>query len=105
MRFCDQCSQPCKPRKDRPGRFFALCEEHYAEEKRQANRESYRRFKEQRLQKNREWRSTNAGHLAQANRTYYVTHKEEEIRKALSWAKDHPGGRKTIEKRYRSQPR
>lgn len=105
MRLCDQCGQPCKPRKDRPGKFFALCEKHYARAKRQANRESYRRFKAQRTQRHRAWRMANIGYVRQTEAFYHALRKDEEIRKAIQWAKENPERRKDIEKRYRSTPK
>jgi hypothetical protein len=56
---CTQCNQPCKPRHDRPGKFFTLCVEHYAEYQRQKNRESYARHKDERVKRAWDWRRDN----------------------------------------------
>lgn len=51
---CNLCEQPRKPRHDRPGCFFHLCVNHYAEYQRQKNRESYARYAEKRRLKRKE---------------------------------------------------
>lgn len=56
---CAQCDQPRKPRHDRPGKFFTLCADHYAEYQRQKNRESYARHKEARVKRASDWRRDN----------------------------------------------
>ena len=48
---CTQCDKPRKPRHDRPGKFFTLCEDHCAEYQRQKNKESYDRHKDKHVQK------------------------------------------------------
>jgi HNH endonuclease len=47
---CTKCDRPREPRHDRPGKFFTLCDEHYAEYQRQKNKESYERHKAKRVQ-------------------------------------------------------
>lgn len=56
---CTLCDEPCKPRHDRPGKFFTLCAEHYAEYQRQKNRESYARHQEARIERARKYREDN----------------------------------------------
>lgn len=48
-KHCTKCDKPRKPRHDRPGKFFTLCADHYAEYQRQKNRESYKRHKDKRV--------------------------------------------------------
>jgi hypothetical protein len=57
-KLCKYCDQPCKPRHDRPGKFFTLCVDHYAEYQRQKNKESYDRHQKRRRQdaKRKYWR-------------------------------------------------
>jgi general stress protein YciG len=52
--LCKHCDQPRKPRHDRPGKFFTLCVDHYAEYQRQKNKESYKRNAEKRRGKRKE---------------------------------------------------
>lgn len=56
---CKYCDQPCKPRPDRPGKFFTMCEDHLREYVREKARESYDRHKEDRVQRARDWRKDN----------------------------------------------
>ena len=56
---CKYCDRPRKPRHDRPGKFFTLCDVHYAEYQRQKNQESYARHRKERQQRARDWRQNN----------------------------------------------
>lgn len=56
---CNLCDQLRKPRHDRPGKFFTLCADHYAEYQRQKNRESYARHREDRVERARKYREEN----------------------------------------------
>lgn len=58
-KHCKYCDRPCKPRKDRPGKSFTLCDDHYAEYQRVKNRESYYRHRDARVQRARNWRQNN----------------------------------------------
>jgi sRNA-binding protein len=59
---CKYCHQPRKPRKDRPGKFFTMCDDHYAEYMRQKGKESYARHREKRAKEKRDFRAANPGY-------------------------------------------
>lgn len=56
---CKYCTKPRRPRHDRPGKFFTLCDEHYAEYQREKNRESYKRHKNERVEASQKYREEN----------------------------------------------
>jgi hypothetical protein len=57
--LCKQCDQPRKARHDRPGKFFTLCDDHYAEYQRIKNKESYQRHQDLRIKKAKKYREEN----------------------------------------------
>lgn len=59
MSTCKFCDQPCKPRKDRPGKFFTFCDEHYAEYMRGQAKAEYERAKERCIARARKWQKAN----------------------------------------------
>src|SRR3954462_14221142 len=65
-KHCKLCEKPRKPRHDRPGKFFTLCDEHYAEYQRQKNRESYDRHKVDRVERSRRYREAHPQAAAEA---------------------------------------
>lgn len=73
---CTRCEKPRKPRHDRPGKYFTLCEDHYAEYQRQKNRESYARHKESRVKRASDWRRDNP-------ETYVATYQRYEAKPAV----------------------
>lgn len=79
---CKYCNQPCKPRKDRPGKFFTLCSDHYAEYQRQKNRESYRRHKDKRVISSQNYRDSNPEKIQEYSTAYY-SRPENKERKRL----------------------
>lgn len=58
LKLCKFCTQPCKPRHDRPGKYFTMCSSHYAEYQRQKNKESYAKHQHRRRDEARQkyWR-------------------------------------------------
>ena len=56
---CKHCTQPRKPRNDRPGKFYTLCEDHFAEYRREKTKESYYRNRERRIESSRRYREEN----------------------------------------------
>lgn len=68
---CKYCTQPRKPRSDRPGKFFTLCEEHQAEYRRQKSKESYYRNQEDRIERSRKWRLENPEKAKAQSQAYY----------------------------------
>jgi hypothetical protein len=68
---CRLCDQPRKPRHDRPGKFFTLCADHYAEYQRQKNRESYAKHREKRVKQAKQYRESHPDEIKAYSDEYY----------------------------------
>lgn len=79
---CKRCDQPRHPRKDRPGKFYSLCYEHYKEYMRQKNKESYDRDRERHVERKRRYRQENPEAVAATIKRYHAKPEVQERKRA-----------------------
>ena len=77
---CKRCPKSRKPRHDRPGKFFTLCVDCYAEDHRRDARNDYARNKQSRRDSHKRWEKDNRGRVNELGREHYQRHKEERLR-------------------------
>lgn len=94
---CKFCNQPCKPRKDRPGKFFTFCADHQREYQNRKQKEFYQRNREDRIQYARNYRKANPDAAKEAyqrwiakpeNRQRKLTYMEHYLRPWRKYLKD-----------------
>jgi len=109
MRICqeDDCEESCKSIRTSPGEFYHLCAKHYAEYKRQKNRESYQRHKEKRVQEAVRWQTENPGRYKARQVIYRARDEAKEAERQRSkrrYIEDPAANRKRV-RRYEHRKR
>jgi len=115
---CKLCDQPRKPRTAEPGRFFTLCVDHFAEYKKQKDREYYLRTKAKRIQIASDWNKTHPERhrthqkayeakpeYEAYQRQYYRNNKDQIVTRVGEWAKENRDKTRAGNRRYVSRKR